>query len=85
MSLYPTVARWKLDDKLREANTLIEAYTKTDPRLGYIDTRTTMTSPDGGPRPELLRTDNLHMNDKGYAIWNEIVGPIVRDAYKKTQ
>ena len=44
-----------------------------------------MTSPDGGPRPELLRTDNLHMNDKGYAIWNEIAGPIVRDAYKKTQ
>ena len=36
-----------------------------------------MTAADGGPRPELLRADNLHMNDAGYAIWNEIVGPVV--------
>jgi lysophospholipase L1-like esterase len=84
VSLFPTVARWKLDDKLRQANALIEAYAKTDERLGYIDTRTKMTGADGGPRPELLRADNLHMNDAGYTIWNEIVGPIVRQAYHAT-
>jgi len=78
VSLFPTVARWKFDDKMRQANALIEAFTKTDARLGYIDTRTRMTSADGGPRPELLRADKLHMNDKGYAIWNEIVGPILQ-------
>jgi lysophospholipase L1-like esterase len=82
VSLFPTVARWKLDDKMRQANALIEAVTKTDPRLGFIDTRTRMTAADGGPRPELLRDDNLHMNDQGYAIWNEIIGPIIRAAYK---
>jgi lysophospholipase L1-like esterase len=85
VSLYPTVARQKLDDKMKQANTLIETFTKTDPRLGYIDTRTRMTAADGGPRPELLRSDNLHMNDAGYAIWNEIVGSIVREAYKTAQ
>jgi lysophospholipase L1-like esterase len=83
VSLFPTVARWKLDSKLREANSLIEAYTKTDPRLGFIDTRTVMTAPSGGPRPELLRDDNLHMNQKGYAIWNEIAGPILRKAFQQ--
>jgi lysophospholipase L1-like esterase len=83
VSLFPTVARWKLDDKLRQANALIETYAKTDERLGYIDTRTKMTGSDGGPRPELLRADNLHMNDKGYAIWNEIVGPIIGAAYAR--
>jgi lysophospholipase L1-like esterase len=82
VSLFPTVARWKLDDKLREANGLIAAFTKTDDRLGYIDTRTKMTAADGGPRPELLRADHLHMNDAGYAIWKEIVGPILRTAYQ---
>jgi lysophospholipase L1-like esterase len=84
VSLFPSVARQKIDGKLKQANTLIEAFTKTDPRLGYIDTRTRMTAADGGPRPELLRADNLHMNDAGYAIWNEIVGPVVRDAYAKS-
>jgi lysophospholipase L1-like esterase len=83
VSLFPTVARWKLDDNMRRANELIEAFTKSNARLGYIDTRTKMTAEGGGPRPELLRADNLHMNDKGYTIWNEIVGPILRAEYKE--
>ena len=81
VSLFPTVARWQLDDKMRQVNSLIEAHTKTDPRLGYIDVRTRMTAADGGPRPELLCADKLHMNEAGYAIWNEVVGPVVREAY----
>ena len=40
VSLFPSVARQKIDDKLKQANTLIQEFTKTDPRLGYIDTRT---------------------------------------------
>lgn len=83
VSLFPTVARWKMDDKFRESNELIEAYTKTDPRLGFVDTRTKMTGEDGGPIPSLLLADGLHMNDKGYAIWNERIGPILRAEFKK--
>ncbi len=82
VSLFPTVARKKFDDKMKRANELIQEFAKTDPRLGYIDTRTRMTAADGGPRPELLCADNLHMNDAGYAIWNEIVGQTVREAYQ---
>ena len=37
-----------------------------------------MRAPDGGPRPELLRDDGLHMNDDGYKIWNELVGAALR-------
>ncbi len=83
VSLYPTVARWKIDDQMRAANGLIEAYTKTEPWMGYIDIRTKMTGTDGGPRPELLRADNLHLNDTGYTVWNEIVVPVVRAAYER--
>ena len=31
VSLFPTVARQKIDDKFRESNGLIETYTKSDP------------------------------------------------------
>lgn len=82
VSLFPTVARWKIDQQFMQSNGLIEAYTKTEPWLGYIDVRTKMTAADGGPRPELLRADNLHLNDAGYAVWNEAVVPIVRAAYE---
>jgi len=83
VTLFPTVLRQKMDDKFREANRLIEAYVKTDDRLGYIDTRAKMTAEDGGPMPKLLRGDGLHMNDDGYAIWNEMVGPILRAEFKE--
>jgi lysophospholipase L1-like esterase len=83
VSLFPTVARQKIDDKFRESNGLIETYTKSDPRLGYVDTRTKMTAEDGGPIPALLLADGLHMNDRGYAIWNEKIGPILRAEFKK--
>jgi lysophospholipase L1-like esterase len=78
ISLFPNVKRRAQDEKCVKANELIQAYTKTDERLGYIDTASKMRAADGGPRPELLRDDGLHMNDDGYRIWNEIVGAVLR-------
>jgi len=78
ISLFPNVKRRAQDEKCRKANELVQAFTKTDARLGYIDTASRMRAADGGPRPELLRDDGLHMNDDGYKIWNEIVGALLR-------
>ena len=82
ISLFPNVARKSQDASCQKVNELIRAFTKTDERLGYIDTASKMQAADGGPRPELLRPDGLHMNDDGYRIWNETVGPILRAASK---
>jgi lysophospholipase L1-like esterase len=78
ISLFPNVKRHAQDEKCQKANELVQAFTKTDARLGYIDTASRMRAADGGPRPELLRDDGLHMNDDGYKIWNEIVGAVLR-------
>jgi len=78
ISLFPNVARRSQDAQCQKVNDLIQAHTKTDERLGYIDTASPMRAADGGPRPELLRADGLHMNDDGYKIWNEAVGAVLR-------
>jgi lysophospholipase L1-like esterase len=78
LSLFPNVKRRTQDEKCVKVNELIQAFTKTDERLGYVDTASKMRAADGGPRPELLRDDGLHMNDEGYKIWNEIVGAVLR-------
>jgi lysophospholipase L1-like esterase len=78
ITLFPNVKRRAQDEKCGKANELIQAFTKTDERLGYIDTASKMRAADGGPRPELLRDDGLHMNDDGYKIWNEMVGAVLR-------
>jgi len=80
ISLFPNVARKSQDAPCEKVNALISAYTKTDPLLGYIETASKFRGADGGPRPELLRKDGLHMNDDGYKIWNEIVGAVLRKA-----
>ncbi|MCC9167654.1 GDSL-type esterase/lipase family protein [Pontibacter harenae] len=40
----------------------------------YIDVYNAMLNANGAPRKELFIEDNLHMNSKGYDIWQEIVG-----------
>ncbi len=78
ISLFPNVKRREQDGLCTEYNKKLEAFTKTDPRLNFIDTASKMRAADGGPRPELLAKDGLHMNEDGYKIWNELVGPILR-------
>jgi lysophospholipase L1-like esterase len=78
ISLFPNVKRKAQDASCVKVNELIQAFIKTDGRLGYIDTAAKMRAADGGPRPELLQDDGLHMNADGYKIWNEIVGAVLR-------
>ena len=79
ISIKPSPLRWKLVDKMRKANALIEAYIKSGKNLDYIDVFTPMLGPDGQPRPELYRPDHLHMVAKGYELWTSIIAPRLVD------
>ncbi|WP_395751525.1 GDSL-type esterase/lipase family protein [Prosthecobacter sp.] len=74
----PNPSRWKLIDKMIEANRLMEAFAKTDKRLQFINVYPHMLGPDGMPKPDIFVSDNLHMNASGYAIWKEVVGPYLK-------
>lgn len=74
----PNPKRWALVDKIREANRLVEQFTKTDPRLEFINTHDAMLGADGLPLPGIFLRDDLHMNAKGYAIWTKIVSPFLK-------
>jgi lysophospholipase L1-like esterase len=71
----PSLQRWKLVDKIRQANHLIEQYAATQKNIDYIDVFAPMLGPDGTPRKELFRDDGLHLNAKGYALWASIIRP----------
>lgn len=75
LSIKPSVRRWALIDKIRQANRLIEAECKKDKRLGYLDVGRPMLGGDGKPRRELFAADGLHLNAKGYALWAEQLKP----------
>jgi lysophospholipase L1-like esterase len=75
VGIKPSIARWKLVDKVREANSLIRGAVEKDPRLVFVDVEKPMLGADGKPRGELFKPDGLHMNADGYKVWNELVGP----------
>jgi len=78
VSIKPSLARWSIVDKFREANQLIRDYTRTDDRLVYVDVFTPMLDASGQPRRELFLEDGLHMTPAGYAIWRELIAPVIR-------
>ena len=78
ISIKPSNARWKLVDKIREANKLVKAYSESSDKLGFIDIFPQMLGEDGKPRAELLREDGLHMTRAGYEIWRDAVKPLLK-------
>ena len=74
ISIAGNPARWSQIETVRAANRLVAAWSTSDPRLDFIDVHHAMLSPDGLPRPDIFTDDRLHMNEKGYRIWREVVG-----------
>lgn len=71
----PSVKRWHLYDVQKTVNAAVAEMLKADKNAVYIDYCAKMLGPDGKPNADLLEKDGLHMNEKGYAIWNELVRP----------
>lgn len=78
IAVKPSLARWKLIEKVRLVNELIRTRAARDPRLLFIDIATPMLGADGKPRPELFVQDGLHLSPAGYALWTKVVGEALR-------
>ena len=54
---------------------MIEKYLKTQKNAQFADVWKPMLGRDGKPMPDIFIEDNLHMNAKGYAIWQKVLQP----------
>lgn len=75
VAIKPSIRRWHLVDKMREANGLVRAASEKDERLVYVDVDGPMIGDDGKPRAELFKPDGLHLNAEGYKLWSALVLP----------
>ena len=78
IAIKPSPSRWKIRDQGLRANALIAADCAKDPRLRFVDVWQPMLDRNGDPRCELFVTDQLHLNDAGYAIWKPLVAAAIR-------
>lgn len=75
ISIKPSPSRWKLHDKMREANRLIREETQSGKNEVFVNVWPSMLGDDGLPRAELFQKDELHLNETGYEVWNKLVEP----------
>lgn len=75
VSLKPSVARWHLESKFIEANKLIEGYIATQKNIQYLDVHTAMLDKNKEVLKDIFIADKLHMNPKGYLIWQKQFAP----------
>jgi lysophospholipase L1-like esterase len=69
----PSPSRWHLKAAYENINSAFAAFCKTKKRVTFIDVWTPMLDERGVVRSELFLEDRLHMNAKGYDIWQRVI------------
>ena len=75
VSIKPSLSREKLMPEMAKANSLIQNFLKGKKNASFIDVFHAMLDESGKPRKDIFLDDGLHMNAKGYAIWQKIIEP----------
>lgn len=72
MSVKPSIARWDLKKKYKRLNRKYKNLAKKNPNITYVDVWKPMLN-GKQVKPDLFTQDNLHMNAKGYQIWQNVI------------
>ncbi|MEA2041384.1 MAG: GDSL-type esterase/lipase family protein [Bacteroidota bacterium] len=73
ISIKPSPARMRYFDKMQKGNRLIKDKCRNNNRLTYINVSTPMFEKNGKLKNDIFLKDRVHMNEKGYEIWNSII------------
>lgn len=78
VAIKPSPSREKLMPKMDLANYKIKQFLSADKSAAFADVYHPMLNADGKPMPDIFEDDNLHMNAKGYAIWQKVLEPYLK-------
>lgn len=73
ISIKPSPSRARLREKMEKANLLIQTFLSVQTHTSFVDVFHKMLKPDGSVMTDIFKEDNLHMNAKGYAIWQKAI------------
>jgi hypothetical protein len=73
IAVTPTELRWKVWPQIQKANNLIQKICEKGDNTYFIKTDFAFLDKSGQPLGEYFRSDKLHLNEKGYVVWNEII------------
>lgn len=73
----PSVARWNLKAEYEDLNARLGKYASKKANTEFADVWTPALDEDGMVYTDIFLGDNLHMNAKGYAIWEKVLQPYI--------
>lgn len=77
LPITPTSSRWEIWPEAERANQLVLAYARQNNNVIYIDTTPYFLNEDGSVNKDLLFLDGIHLNSDGYAVWTELLRPML--------
>ncbi len=78
VSIKPSPVRKQHRASVEAANASIRYYLTQQTNTAFVDVYQLMLNSDGKPKPEIFKSDSLHMNEKGYFIWKNAIGPYLK-------
>jgi lysophospholipase L1-like esterase len=75
ISIKPCTGREKFIPEVVKANALIRTFLRKQSNTSYVDIYQYMITPKERPIPDMFLSDSIHMNEKGYAIWQREIAP----------
>lgn len=75
ISLKPSPSRKHLWPKMRTANKLIKQYLAQQKKTTFINVWPAMFNKNSTIKKDIFIEDDLHMNAKGYHIWQKLIEP----------
>ncbi len=73
LGITPSPRRWAVWPIAQATNRLIENWSQADPNLHFIDTSVALMGSNGEPNPDNYIFDGLHLSQRGYGIWRDII------------
>jgi len=74
----PSIARWDLQSSYLQMNNLLKTYAEKHALIKYADVWSAMLDSNGVVFQDIFLEDDLHMNEKGYDLWAEVIGPMLK-------
>ncbi len=78
LAIFPNESRWKVWEKVKQANWLVKQFCESQSNIFYIDSADKFLDEDGRPIEKYYRDDKLHLTNEGYKVWGRNIGGQVK-------
>ena len=76
IAVKPSLSRWSLKDKYLKLNKKFQRFSHRKSQVSFADVWAPMLE-NKALKEDLFISDGLHMNQKGYQLWEQVIGPLI--------